>query len=328
MMRRTILFLSVVVLVLASCSGGAEEGKPSASRPSESTTPASSRTTPVPVPAGTIAAATEGAGIYVIGTDGAGRTVLTSTIDGRPDWSPDGTKITHDSERGPTWSDVWVMNADGSKKVLLTHGSRGGGDPAWSPDGARIAFGNALAGPAEPTHIYVMDADGKHVRQVTSGDNVDLLPTWTPDGAIVFLRVLDAETGFGEVFSVNPDGSGLVSLTSGWKVGGYALSPDGKRIAIQDGEGDRIVVLRTNGEGAPVTIVDAGSELSFGLEDSFLHLTWSPDGEALAMAGDTMRAYVWGTDYAPGLYIVNVDGSGLTAVPSAEDAMDPDWRPA
>jgi hypothetical protein len=51
-------------------------------------------------------------------------------------------------------------------------------------------------------------------------------------------------------------------------------------------------------------------------------VAWSPDGQALAMAG-MFDATNWGTR----LMIVNADGTGLSAVPGVDSARDPSWRP-
>jgi hypothetical protein len=80
--------------------------------------------------------------IYVMNTDGSNATRLTTTVDEEkePAWSPDGTKIVF--ARGQCdfyygcYSDLYVMNANGSDVSRLASGSA----PAWSPDGRWIAF--------------------------------------------------------------------------------------------------------------------------------------------------------------------------------------------
>ena len=80
---------------------------------------------------------------------------------GSPQVSPDGSRIVYTL----TWtaavndareSELWVMNADGSRKRKLVEGS----DAIWSRDGTRIAY----VAPGEPrgSQIWVrwMDAEG------------------------------------------------------------------------------------------------------------------------------------------------------------------------
>ena len=248
-MRRAIPLLGVFALVLASCGGDAEERKASPSaRPGASASAS--------VHAGTIAflAAELGGApdIYLINTDGTGLTRLTSDADagnpywsGSPAWSPDGTKIAWGGSNSSVGGDVWVMNADGSEKTQLTHGSVGPNWPVWSPDGTKIAFTESR--PDFAIAISVMDADGSGVKRVTSGP-YDLLPAWAPDGTILFLRA-DPSNDKGDVFAVAPDGSGLVRLTRGRHVGGYGLSPDGTRLAVHDAQQHRIVILPVDGSG-------------------------------------------------------------------------------
>jgi TolB protein len=60
-------------------------------------------------------------------------------------WSPDGTKIVFQLDRGSGegFSRLWFMNADGSNQRRLT--DQGGFRPTWSRDGSRILFsGNGI----------------------------------------------------------------------------------------------------------------------------------------------------------------------------------------
>jgi Tol biopolymer transport system component len=251
--------------------------------------------------------------IYVIRTDGSGLTQLTHVQrDGAfdPAWSPDGTKIAYAIYHGATGWHLWVVDADGSHKMLLTQGLQ----PAWSSDGTQIVYTIQPTG-GVTDRIYVMKADGTGKRAVTSGP-CDDYPTWTPNGMIVFARApaqCDGSSGTTtDVFAVNPDGGGLIRLTTGQPFGNPSLSPDGTRIAIQDKERHRIVIVRIYGAGT-VTLFPT----DFGTPWS--QTGWSPDGGAIAFAG----SYTDTTD----LYVVNADGSGLTKVPNGEDASDPAWRP-
>ena len=61
---------------------------------------------------------------------------------------------------------IYVMRADGKKRVRLTHSTQDNWLPAWSPDGQTIAYGiwdGILDGNLLGT-IHVMTADGKHLR--------------------------------------------------------------------------------------------------------------------------------------------------------------------
>ena len=60
--------------------------------------------------------------VYVINTDGSGRTALTNNAaaDVNPHWSPDGRKITFASDRDGTF-DICTMDADGSDVAQVTN---------------------------------------------------------------------------------------------------------------------------------------------------------------------------------------------------------------
>src|SRR5207302_1533495 len=73
-----------------------------------------------------------------------------------PAVSPDGLRVAFvgglDAER-----EIFVMNADGTKVVQLTHNAVPDGSPTWSPDGSKIAFFQEVGHSGD---IFVMNADG------------------------------------------------------------------------------------------------------------------------------------------------------------------------
>ena len=123
---------------------------------------------------------------------------------------------------------------------------------------------------------------------------------------------------------MNPDGSGVTQVTHDIDASDFGLSPDGKMLALHDYTNDRIVAVAVDGGGSPMTLFDKPS--------GFIHPqgklgkksapAWTPDGKAVVVTTDLPYS-VHGTR----LYIVNADGSGLSAVPGVETAIDASWRP-
>lgn len=319
----------VATLALAACGGSGSTASSSPSAVSSSSAASSMSATPLPTPtvSGTIAfekvtkagddqgvARIITSDIYVVNADGSGLTMLARGA-GRlshPSWSPDGRRIVYAvyDEANPTAA-LWVMNADGSGPRQLTKGSLRGGEPAWSPDGKQIAF-SASGGSQEG--ICVIDVDGSGLRRVTrpSGGSSpgEGSAAWAPDDRILFLSL-------GDVWSTKLDGSGLVQLTKIGNVADFALSPDGKSLALDNNADGVVEVVATRGGGTPVRLLDPVSD--FIPDDPYAAPAWTPDGQALAVAGTGPRGSL--------LYVVNADGSGLSAVPGVKAAAYPAWRP-
>jgi Tol biopolymer transport system component len=318
----------VAVFALAGCGGsGAPTTESPSTAPSQgavSTAATSPSATPLPTPAvaGTIAfsqanAAGTRSDIWVVSLDGDGlRRVAKGSgpANEHPSWSPDGKKIVYHSgvEDYPSFS-LWVVNADGSGNRRLTRGAVRGLWPAWSPDGSHIAFSRFVPG-SDLLQIAVMDADGSHLRTLTHQTDLACFASWASNSRLFFL------SGAGDVFAVDLAGGEPAPITKKGSVAEYALSRSGTSMAVHDDSSKQVLVTPVEGGGTPAVLL---SQVFRYVPDERIALSWAPAGSALAFGSCDWGAFV----SASSIYVVNADGSGLSAIPGVETAMDPAWRP-
>ena len=286
---------------------------------------------------------------------------------GHPVWSPDWRRVAFIRQRGvyrthgyrvARYSDIYVMNADGSGRRRLTRSPQHDGDPVWSPDGRRLAFVRVRGGRSD---IYVVDADGGGLRRLahaiafrpmpgapSSGFAAN--PTWSPDGGrIAFMSNRD---GTDDIFVVNADGSGLRNLTRSqgnrtriwhgrehkrifWSSPDEQWSPDGRKIVFRSERErpsaseraacrprcrrDEIFVINVDGSGLRRLTDNWRSDGA---------PVWSPDGRKLLFLRSS-----WDSAHASGdVYVMNADGSGQRNVtPSVRYPLAthsaPAWSP-
>src|SRR5437899_1108797 len=115
---------------------------------------------------------------------------------------------------------------------------------------------------------------------------------------------------------MNADATGLTKIGRAAFDGSPAWSPDGRWIAFRSenqgpyGPFGRIFVINADGTGLRQVTPDTPD---YTFDDG---PTWSPDGKRIAFARNGL------------LYVINVDGSALTALPTAPDgARYPAWSP-
>src|SRR4051794_35221058 len=133
-----------------------------------------------------------------------------------PSYSPDGSKSVfrgdHDLVDHSGDEELYLMNADGTGIVQLTHNDVFDSAPAFSPDGTKLAFESARdSGDALVLDIYVMDADGSDARRLTADPAHDEAPIWSPDGTKIAFT--SERGGSSDVWVMNADGSGPRRLT-------------------------------------------------------------------------------------------------------------------
>jgi len=235
---------------------------------------------------------------------------------------------------------VWVANADLSSQVKLTAGPELNTEPVWAPGGSRIAFTRERTNPDSTVvaDVFTMKPDGSKVRRLTDFKGITAQSAYSPDGRLIAF-ISDqgnypAEQGI--YVALAADGSSLQRVT---KLPANAsvdlaprFSPDGTQLVFtryrtrNDAEQSALFVVNADGSGLRrLTSFRVGGR---GAGDA----DWSPDGTRLVFEtiGDP------GTNASGIIYVVNVDGSGLTNLTRNRkgtndqtflDSYDPVWSP-
>lgn len=262
-------------------------------------------------------------GIWIAGPRGENPTRLTSNfLDRDPSWSPDGKQIAFSRLRTDcvdcVFSDVWVMDADGTDQRRVT----GGFNPAWSPDGESIAYEScARRGPfpcdRDKRNVSVVNPDGTDRVDLTAGmrspcnGNVtseDVEPAWSPDGKSIAF-VSSAENCRYEVYVMDANGAGKSRLTTAGTNEADkspSWSPDGKEIVFSrsyEAAMPRVYSVDSDGVLGEVAYPNAR-----GFEPA-----WAPDGRRIVFRS------------APGNALTTVDVTGRAA-PVVPSGATPDWQ--
>ncbi|HEV2829565.1 MAG TPA: Calx-beta domain-containing protein [Pyrinomonadaceae bacterium] len=256
-------------------------------------------------------------------------------------------KIAFSSDRHNSGLSIWTMNTDGSSPTRLTdEKSRTDrlpsfihiydSQPAWSPDGTKIAF---RSNRDNAGFIYTMNADGTNLQRLTNIDAGG--PAWSPDGSKIAFIVgggftFGLEQTTSEIYSINPDGSGLTKLTTDTGANrGFSWSPDGRQIAFastRDPDGrSRIWVMNSDGSNQRRLTDIHDTKNAIFYQD--VAPSWSPDGAKILFTGSrdfngTRDCYLVNCSE---LFVMNADGSNDHAITGDPNRggiyMFPKWSP-
>jgi Tol biopolymer transport system component len=250
---------------------------------------------------------------------------------------------------------IKTMRPNGRHRVFLRRGI----DPAFSPGGSRIAYGVC---DGVQSDLMMMASDGSGAHAVLDSFADEYQPAFSADGVRLFFVRDAGGKGYGNIYSVATDGTGLKRLTP--KHGeisehspqaaangrfvtfersgriltmrpdgsrekrlafGYdpAISPDSRRIAYAGG--GQIYLIGAGGRHRrPLTHLRERSDaLTFALSPAF-----SPDGRWVAFALERC------VDYGPGCHdsqkLVKVrvrDGKLRRLTTTRVGGFHPDWQP-
>ena len=197
--------------------------------------------------------------------------------------------------------DIYRLNVESSAVTRLTSHPAQEWQPALSPDGKQVAYVALRQGGG----IFLMDIDGGNKRYLTGQWGEDWEPAWSPDGKRIAFESTRRGIVNNDIYLINVDGSGLTYLAQGRHP---SWSPSGDQIAFSR---DGIYLMQADGSNQRRILQDP----TVGF------VTWSPDGQRLVFNASKGGGRV-------NVYVINVDGSGLTQVTDFSGANTrPVWSP-
>jgi Tol biopolymer transport system component len=223
-----------------------------------------------------------------------------------------------------------LLHSDGSAARVVTPEGVVATHPSFSPDGSKVVFEQQAGtfGGAGPTAsaLAVIDLDGTHLERITggtrwsdraadhSGGPYDLRPAWSPAGDTILYSHREGATQ--ELYTVTPGGPPKVVLAapSGARDIVATWSPDGRRIAFVRDLGtathpaQQLWTADADGQH-PVE----QAQLSDAGDTSLLNVTWSPDGQKVALAHPGPKSQ------AQPLRVLNLSNAAITASTVSSD---------
>ena len=156
--------------------------------------------------------------------------------------------------------------------------------------------------------IHIVRTSNLASTNLTNDAAHDAQSAWSRDGTTI--AFVSTRTGDWEIFTMGYDGSNLQNRTNDdtGDDGFPAWSPDGTEIAfVSDRDGDSDIFIMNADGTNPLSLTGDAANDSFP--------AWSPDGSRIAFSRES------------GLWVINVDGSGLTQLSGGATDRYPTFSP-
>jgi TolB protein len=203
-------------------------------------------------------------GIYIANSDGSNvRKILGYSNTCCVQWSPDGKRLAYfQGDLRKFGGSIFIASADGTNPAEVAIGF----NPAWSPDGNRLTYTSCQPNTTQ-CGIFVIDLRTKSPAILTRDNGAN--PQWSPRGDKIVYQADDGR-GHINVFTVNPDGTGLKQLTFGRGNDGQPTwSRDGNFIfwrSDQNGTSWGLYSMRADGSSPRLVINNVPASSNWGRE--------------------------------------------------------------
>jgi Tol biopolymer transport system component len=206
--------------------------------------------------------------------------------------------------------EIYVMNPDGSGQRRITNSPSNDISPSLSPDDTTILFASDRTGNWE---IYAVRTSGGEPRALTAGQGANSAPSWAMEGTkVLFVSTRDAING--ELYLMNPDGSGIQRITRDSLVKDTpVMMPGGHTVLMTVSEhGHRAI--------ASVALPGGEARLLTSLDHDSMDPAPSADGTTVAFASDREGRFQ--------IYSMTPQGEDIRRLTDdAGDSAQPCWLP-
>lgn len=219
----------------------------------------------------------DGSDIWTMGPAGGSATRLTSYTgtENTPHWSWDHKRIAFVRMRNG-YTDIFVMNADGSNKHWARSTAYAGtiDMPSWSPDGSHLLVRVGYQGQLLVAKLDLATGNLSLVAPAGQFGVQGYYPVYDATGTSIFYLDLTLKT----IKRFTPGGALTTVLSPGIWVGDLAPSPDGGKLAYYGG---------ATGQASEIFVLNLTTKAVKRLTNNTVPdytPAWSPDGTKLAFA--------------------------------------------